>query len=168
MKIRKLWETVIVATLTVAQHAMLLRTPCLFSPGEVVIYWNLSWNFPLGWVIDFALLSKGNYSISTGIPLSSYYPDLLKHTICTIERREKVGVLVWHILPQSISSFLPVLPTWDNMYAMHNQVKFPKLLTPFSSRQGRHVLFSPGTTIDCCLFSLRRSGGCYHLHRSPN
>ena len=130
MKIRKLWETVIVATLTAAQHEMLLRTPSPFSPGEFVIYWNLSWNIPLGWVIDFALLSKGNYSISTGIPLSSYKPDLLKHTICTIERREKVGVLVWHILPP-VHLLIPASAAYVGQHVCYAQLgQVPQTANP--------------------------------------
>ena len=48
------------------------------------------------------------------------------------ERGENMGVLVWHILPHSISSCLTVLLPSANMNGMHNQVKFLKLLVSLS------------------------------------
>ena len=49
-----------------------------------------------------------------------------------------MGVLVWHILPQSISSCLTVLLPPANMYGMHNQVKFLKLLVSLSFKAIMH------------------------------
>lgn len=61
----------------------------------------------------------------------------------------KVGVLVLHIHPQSISSGLTMLPPPANKYVMYSQVKFLKLPTSLSPRPrpGGHMLFSAGTII---------------------
>ena len=55
-----------------------------------------------------------------------------------IERGKNMGVLVWHILPQSISSCLTVLLPPAYMYGLHNQVKFLKLLVSLSFKAIRH------------------------------
>lgn len=58
----------------------------------------------------------------------------------------KVGVLVLHIHPQSISSGLTVLPPPANKYVMYSQVKLPISLSS-RPRPGGHILFSAGTII---------------------
>lgn len=55
-----------------------------------------------------------------------------------IERGKNMGVLVWHFLPQSISSCLTVLLPPAYMYGLHNQVKFLKLLVSLSFKAIRH------------------------------
>lgn len=89
------------------------------------------------------------------IPFSNCQPDLFKHTICSIERREKAGALVWHVLPPVHPSRRPALPpTPANVHCMCNEVKFQNLPASFSSRQGGHVLFSTAMTIAVCILSI--------------
>ena len=58
-----------------------------------------------------------------------------------IKRGENMGVLVWHILSQSISSWLTVLHPLANMYGMHNLS--PKA-AGVSLLQSHNVLTTPG------------------------
>lgn len=72
--------------------------------------------------------------LRTGIPLSCYKLDLLKHTIPAMEyvpsrEGERMGVLVRHIPPQSISH-LRVLPRLGNLDGIRDLVQFLKLQPP--------------------------------------
>lgn len=84
---------------------------------------------------------RRNYSISTGIPLSYYKADLLKHAVYTTERREKAGILVCHILPL-VHLLIPacVASTGQHVwYAQPGQV--PKTASPplFKARSASFV-----------------------------
>lgn len=95
-------------------------------PGKGIMYWNLQWDVPLGWV--------------RGEPLNLQWdPLVLLQTRSVemdytgngthIERGEQRGVLVWHMLP----SPSPFPHAWEyclsltNTCGMHNQVKLLKL-----------------------------------------
>ena len=59
IKVWKSRETVMILTLTMDQCAVLLRTPSPIIPGKGVIYWNLQWDIPPGWVSYFTPLGEG-------------------------------------------------------------------------------------------------------------
>lgn len=81
--------------------------------------------FIINWV-------RGTYSISTGIPNEM---PCTQHGTHTTERKEEVGVLVWHILAPV--DFLPdSVACPANMYGVYNQVKVLKLSGSLSSRSG--------------------------------
>lgn len=96
IKAWKSWETAIDQTLSRDQYAMLLRTPFPINPGIYIIYWNLQWDIPLGWVSYFKSPVRGNNSVSTGNLMSCCKTVLLKCTFlewntCHWKRRESVG-----------------------------------------------------------------------------
>lgn len=126
-------------------------------PGKVAINLNLSWDIHRDGRVTLHPWVRGN-----GIPFSCCKPDLFKHNIWSIERREKVGVLVWNLLPP-VHPLMPANthhhhPTPANRYGMHNEVKFPKLPTSLSSRQGGHILFSTAVTIAVFILSIALEG----------
>ena len=135
---------------------MLLRTPNPITPGKGVIYWNLLWDFPQGLASYFIPPGEGEVLSLHWDPfvLLQAGPTETHCTwnrTCTIERKEKVGVRVWYIPPQSISSGLTELPLWPMcMYVQPGQIPKAAKFPLFKVRQ--HVLFSTGTII--CLPSL--------------
>lgn len=104
---------------SVDQWAVLWRTPSPITPGKSTIYRNLRMGIHQNrWVTVYPWLQE-HCLISTGIPLSCCKPVLLKPTIPAIEhavlgRREKVEILVLHIVTPSIFSRLTVLPPLVN------------------------------------------------------
>ena len=84
------------------QCAMLLRTPSLIGPGKGIIYWNLQLDVPQGWVNEFAPLGEGKllnlhwdpFVLLQAGPVEMHY---IWTRILTTKRRQKVGVLTWHI-----------------------------------------------------------------------
>ena len=51
--------TTITLTLTMDQWAVLLRTVSPIKPGKGIIYWDLQWDIPPGWVSYSAPLVEG-------------------------------------------------------------------------------------------------------------
>lgn len=78
-------ETVIALTLTMDQHAMLLRTPSPIMPGEGVSSWNLQWDISPDGRVTSPHWVRGNYSLSIGMLLSYCKPEVLKHTLPGME-----------------------------------------------------------------------------------
>ena len=113
VKVWKSPETAIALTLTMDQRAVLLRTPSPIMPGKGIIYWNLQWDVPLGWVSYFAPLGKGELLnlhsdpvvLLQAEPLETRYAWSGTHNIETEEKVEAQSVIS---CPQSISS--TVLP----------------------------------------------------------
>lgn len=73
-------------------------------PRKGVIYWNLKWDVPPGGVSYFIPLGEGELLHLHWDPIVLLQAELAEmhytwNGTPTTERGEKVGVLVWYILP---------------------------------------------------------------------
>lgn len=82
---------------------------------EVIIFWNLQWDIPLGRMSYFVPLGEGDLLGLTGVPLSLWNLHLLKCTMSGTEHATLREGRLWGSWsgisrPQSVFSWLTVLP----------------------------------------------------------
>lgn len=150
--------------------ATLLGAPSPIVPEKGIIYQNLQWDVPPGWVSYFSPLGEAELLDLTGILLSCYRLHLLRLTLPGMEHAGDEegtgrGIFIWHISP--LVHFLTLdSAVSPSMYGMNNQVGFLELPASFSSRSRGHILFSLVQLLDrhLCLCGPAEKCG---IHGSP-
>ena len=166
VEVWKWQEKAIAPTLTMDQPAMLLRTPGPITPGNCLLEFAIG---RLTQIRDFAPLGERKLCnllrdpivlLQAG-PAETHYTWNGTHTI---ERGEKVGVLVWYISPPVRLLMPEIAASPASMYGVHNQVSFLKL--PLLKARGACSVFHWYNHL-ATVCSLCWPGGHYSTHRSP-
>lgn len=143
----KLWKTQRTAIASV-QHGSTCYTaensPSVITLGKGIIDWHLQWDVPSRWVSYFWPLGEGkllslHWHLLVLLQARPVETSDAWNETCTIKRKEKVGVLVWHILPP-VHLFMPDISSFPHHHSPSQQcwyahmVQIPKAVATSPSK----------------------------------